>query len=129
MLASLVREHPCELRADFQQYYNLNVDGMGRSYSVRHAADLAAMLPREARCVLAEDSRAAWSNEAIMLAIIDYRLQQIVYSLAGGKAKDGSKLPKPEILYKSDTGRRDDGMTVDEMREFLSKPRTVNDGN
>lgn len=38
-----------ELRADFQQFYGLNIDRMGEEYSLLHAADLAVQLPFEAR--------------------------------------------------------------------------------
>lgn len=125
-----MRDHPCELRADFQQYYNLDSDGIGGRIRCLRAADLAAMLPQGSRCALAMSPQAAWSNEAVVMAMVDFRLQQILYSLAGGKAKDGSKLPKPDCLYKPGTNEREaDGMTVDEMREFLSRPRTVENGN
>ena len=122
-----MRDFPCELRADFQQFYSLDTDEIGRSVRVRRAADLAAMLPRESRCVLAKSPDAAWSSEAVVTAMAEYRLQQIIYSLSGGKAKDGSKLPEP--LFRPTAAKADGGMTVDEMREFLSRPRTVDNGN
>ena len=34
----MMSRYPDELRADFQQYYGLNIDGMGADYSVTHAA-------------------------------------------------------------------------------------------
>lgn len=40
---------PAHLRADFQQFYHLNLDDMGERYSLLHAADCAAMLPYQAR--------------------------------------------------------------------------------
>lgn len=40
---------PDELRADFQQTYNLNLDDMGDQYTVAHAASLAQMLPNHTR--------------------------------------------------------------------------------
>lgn len=40
---------PAHLRADFQQFYNLNIDDMGERYSLAHASDCAALLPAEAR--------------------------------------------------------------------------------
>ena len=124
-----MRDRPCELRADFQQYYNLDTDGIGDSIRCMRAADLAAMLPRESRCMRALYPDAVWSNEAVVAAMADFRLQQILYSLSGGKAKDGSSLPKPEPLFKPTASKEDEGMTVDEMREFLSRPRTVDNGN
>lgn len=38
-----------ELRADMQQFYGLNIDGMGSAFSVAHGAALAAQLPPGAR--------------------------------------------------------------------------------
>ena len=125
-----MRDNPRELRADFQQYYNLDTDDIGFGIRCTRAGDLAAMLPRDSRCSLASNPVAAWSNEAVVMAMVEYRLQQIVYSLSGGKAKDGSRLPKPECLYKPDgNAPAEDGMTVDEVREFLKRPRTVGNGN
>jgi hypothetical protein len=37
------------LRADFQQWYGLNLDDMGGDYSISHAACLAAQLPGDSR--------------------------------------------------------------------------------
>lgn len=126
-----MRDRPCELRADFQQYYNLDTDGIGGEIRVLRAADLAAMLPQESRCMRALDPDAIWDTASVVVAMADYRLQQILYSLSGGKAKDGSKLPKPAPLFKLHAKHQasDDGMTVEEMREFLSRPRTVENGN
>lgn len=51
MLAQALKVAPCELRADFQQYYGLNIDGMGDAFSLPHAACLAAQLPADSRTV------------------------------------------------------------------------------
>lgn len=125
----LARDFPRELRADFQQFYNLDVDEVGTSIRPLRAADLAMMLPRESRCAVALSPDAGWSHESVVLSLVEFRLHQIVNMLAGGKAKDGSKLPEPEPLYKPQRPERDSGMEIDEMREFLSRPRTVGDGD
>lgn len=39
------------MRADFQQFYGLNLDEMGGAYSIGHAACLAAQLPYGSRVV------------------------------------------------------------------------------
>ena len=49
VLASAEVNHPAQLRADFQQFYGLNIDGMGSEYTYDHAAALAANLPRSSR--------------------------------------------------------------------------------
>lgn len=122
-----MREFPRELRADFQQYYNLDSGGIGAGLSVRHAADLAEMLPRESRCARAMDPDAEWSDEAVFLVALEYRMQQLLYALAGGKDKNGRKLPEPRPLveFRGAAGGEaaGGGMDVDEMRDFLARPR------
>ena len=82
-------EHPDALRADFQQYYHLNLDGMGRDYTTLHAADLLAQLPEGARVWRAYDERAVWTAERTLLAAIVNNLNWLVWS----KTKDGQREP------------------------------------
>lgn len=103
---------------------------MGESFPVLHAADLAAMLPRESRCSIAQNPDAGWSSEAVLLSIIEYRLHQIVYSLAGGKDKHGNKMPYPEPIYKPKSDKpKNEGLDIDELKELLARPRTVDNGD
>lgn len=51
ILAFFLRKYPDELRADFQQYYGLNLDEMGGAYSISHAACLAAQLSGASRTI------------------------------------------------------------------------------
>lgn len=117
-------EHPDALRADFQQHYGLNLDGMGRDYTTLHAADLLAQLPEEARVWRAYDERAAWTAERTLLAAIVNDLNWLVWS----KTKDGQKnRNRPKLVgpFDGEKKRAISGMamTVDELNEFLSRPR------
>lgn len=87
MLANLLGNHEGELRADFQRFYGLNLDGMGIDYSVTHAAALAANLPRESATVRAVVPEAAWSDETYLLSAIEYDLRVLAWQ----NSKDGSK--------------------------------------
>ena len=82
-----MRRHADRLRADFQQYYALNIDGMGDAYTLSHAAVLAAQLPADSRCAKAEHPELLWSQG-------DYFLAEIAYGvaiLAWQRSKDGAK--------------------------------------
>lgn len=117
-----MRRWPDRLRADFQQYYGLDLDGMGTAYSMAHAADLAANLPPDSRCGVAEDPLNGWTRDQCLLALIEYRLHE--WNWAHTKdAKTGAN--RPELLIPLPEGRQGDGadspvaMTVDEMMEFV----------
>ena len=94
MLASRLGKHPDEVRADFQRYYGLNLDGMGGDYSVAHAVSLCYALPRDSATVRAESPEAAWSDETYLLSAIEYDLRVLIWQ----NSKDGQKgcnKPKP----------------------------------
>ena len=117
-------EHPDALRADFQQHYHLNLDGMGRDYTTLHAADLLAQLPEGARVWRSYDERAAWTAERTLLAAIVNDLNWLVWS----KTKDGQRnrnRPKPIGPFDGEKKRSITGvaMTVEELNEALSRPR------
>lgn len=83
-----------ELRADFQRVYGLNIDDMGEGYSVKHAADLAAMLPKDSLVFKAENPAFEWSETQYMLRSIEFSLRILIWQ----NSKDGQKgknKPKP----------------------------------
>ena len=120
VLAVLEREHPDELRADFQQYYNLNYDGVGGEYTYLHAAALATQLPSDSRTFTAVDPDNAWNLEARLLSHIEFRLRAIEWELAGSKGAE----PKP-IFNPRKSGRASNAMSIDDLREYLSRRRTA----
>ena len=94
MLAGLLAKYPSQLRADFQRFYGLNLDGLGAEYTYRHAADLAAHLPQESACVRAQNPEFEWTDTQYLLRSIEFSLRVIVWQ----NTKDGQKgrrKPKP----------------------------------
>lgn len=69
----MLRKTPDALRADFQHYYNLDLDNLGTTIRVRRAADLAANLPTQAVTWARLDPHMAWDTSTQLLALIaDY---------------------------------------------------------
>lgn len=95
MLIRLEETEPDKLRADFQQFYNLNLDGMGTAYSYAHAACLAANLPLESRCAKADCEQLQWSTTDYLLARIVDNTQWLCWSRSKNAQKQGAKPPEP----------------------------------
>lgn len=87
MLARYLRVCADGLRADFQQFYGLDIDGMGRDYTLAHAAALAAQLPVESRCFRHDHPETAWTTGDYLLAEMAYELAVIAWQ----RSKDGAK--------------------------------------
>ena len=123
MLAAVLREHPDELRADFQEVYGLNVDGMGRDYSTLHAAALLAQLPEGSRVLRCYSEDAAWTSERSLLAAIVNDLNWLVWS----KSKDGQRnRNRPRPIGPGTGGGRERrivgmAMTADELMDALAR--------
>lgn len=119
VLARLVKQHPAQLRADFQQFYGLNLDGMGTDYSVLHAADLAAQLPQESRCVAVESQPASWTRSERLLALIEYYAHAWVWAHSEDAKK---KRNVPELrIPTSQREEPDIGGLVDFMESLIEK--------
>lgn len=121
MLVALRHKHGGALRADFQRFYGLNLDGLGSAFGVLHAADLAAHLPPESATMLAVAG--GWSKTDLLLATLidDFRLY--VWAKSGGKAKHKPKpIPRPGVDSRS---RMKDALLlpVDEVKRRLAMPR------
>lgn len=87
-----MRDRPCELRADFQQFYGLNIDGMGVAYSYAHAACLCSQLPAGAR--IFRGTAAEWDAQQYMLAAIEHTLRVIAWQ-STEDAQKRRNYPKP----------------------------------
>lgn len=95
MFASILKRYRSELRADFQQYYALNLDYLGIDYGIVHAADLAVMLPPESRVMRSIDPANAWGWKEHLLADIANRLRWLQWA----KTTDGAKnRNRPELI-------------------------------
>lgn len=80
-------ERPDELRADLQEVYGLNLDGMGRDYTTLHAAALVSQLPEGSRVARAYDPDAIWTTDRVLAACVANAINWIVWS----KTKDGQR--------------------------------------
>ena len=126
MFASILRRYALELRADFQQYYSLNLDRLGIDYSVTHAADLVVMLPQKSRVMKAIDPANAWDWGEHLLADMVNRLRWLQWA----KTKDGAKNrnhPKPveaprRIVKKAPANPIH---KIEEYAKRLSQPRVA----
>lgn len=112
------------MRADFQQYYGLDIDGMGRDYTTLHAADLLMQLPEGSRVRLAYDPEAVWTTDRALMASAINLLSLIWWS----KTKDGSKgRNRPRLIGPGAKPRTRKAqamaMTTDELDEILRRPR------
>jgi hypothetical protein len=139
MFASCYRLYGLELRADFQQYYGLCLDRMGRDFSLSHAADLAMMLPHYSRLFCALDPANAWGVREQLLANIANNLALLLWSKTED-ARRGANMPKPIMP----PGRRhspakargrakeppspNPAMASDEYMRILARPRTAEKG-
>lgn len=121
----MLGEHPDALRADFQQYYGLDIDGMGRSFSTLHAAALLTGLPAGARtwAAYSEDGSGGWSRDQVLLGVIADAVNLVAWS----KTKDAQhNRNKPRsVLPNSHRDRKVVGMamTADELMETINRIR------
>lgn len=118
LLAVVGRDRPDELRADFQQYYGLNIDGMGADYSPAHAAALLAQLPLESRIMRAENADLEWDEATYFLAQIEYDLRVLIWQ----KTKDAQHgRNKPELPKLPRDIRREQERTRNFDRALIDK--------
>jgi hypothetical protein len=87
-----MRDRPRELRADFQQTYGLDLDGMGVDYSIAHAACLAAQLPPGAR--IWRGTPDEWDANTYLLVRIEHALRVIAWQ-STEDAQKRRNYPKP----------------------------------
>lgn len=119
------REHPDELRADFQEHFGLNIDDMGRSFSTLHAAALIGQLPEGSRVRAAYDADAVWTADRALAAAAVNALNFIAWTKTRD-AQRGSNRPRhigPSRARGGDA-RRPMSMTSDELESALSAARS-----
>lgn len=75
-----------------QQFYGLDIDGMGVAYSYAHAATLCAQLPAGAR--VWRDTAAEWDTTDYLLASIEHDLRVLAWQQTEDAAKRRN-YPKP----------------------------------
>lgn len=128
LLVALRRKHGGALRADFQRFYGLNLDGLGRSFAVLHAADLAAHLPPDSAVGRAMNPDHAWGVAEHLQALTVDALRLLVWmqSTDGSKNRNRPKpIPRPGVKQgKQRVGKKDLlVLPVDEVKRRLALPR------
>ena len=126
-LAGLMRGHRLELRADFQQYYGLDLYGI----TARHAADLAVMLPRGSRTMRAVNPSNEWSTTEHLLSLIEFWLHVLVWRETKD-AKYKRNVPQQITPQKPKKKQQEAEFTapVEEYAALLARPRKeVRSGN
>lgn len=126
-LALLRKRWPLQLRADFQQFYGLNIDEMGLAYGRRHAADLAVMLPRESRTVRAEHPELEWGEAEYLLAVIADAARDTCWGVLDSRRSSSNRprpLPRPGQRQGTDAA---EGMEMT-PEEYLELLETIREG-
>lgn len=111
-----------ELQADFQQYYGLDLASLMGAFDYRRIRTLAEQLPKGSRTIARLEPRAAWSDEAYLLALVADNLSFLRYEQSGGKGRK----PKPVERPRAKPRRRGKTLHVSENRinELLFARRT-----
>jgi len=89
----------------------LNIDNLGKTYSVAHAADLAEMLPYESRTNRAMHPSNVWGWQ-------EWLLRDIANSLRGFAGKNAKFIEIPWEKVKTDYA-----LDIDEYQRKLKMPR------
>lgn len=83
-----------ELTADFQQYYNLDLNQIGKTFSVMHAAVLATQLPTNSRTFAKEWPEMTWSEDTYLLSRLEHLMRIQIWSQSKD-AQKGRNFPEP----------------------------------
>lgn len=124
MLVRALKEHEGAVRADFQEFYNLNIEHMGRDYSTIHAAELLVELPEQSRVRAIYAENGPWTLDRTLAAMTVNALNVLVWQ----KTKDGQRnRNKPKMVGPfEDVGKKSidaNPMTIDELNAVLALPR------
>ena len=98
LLVQLTDESGDEMRADFQQYYGLNLDDMGSEYSYIHAATLLTQLPKTSRIASKRNPDNEWDEQTRILAHLEYDVRRLAWSMtkdAQHRRNEPKPLPSP----------------------------------
>lgn len=121
------RQHPDELEADFQQYYNLDIADVKPS----RAARLLFQLPRKSRTFCKVQPANEWGWEEVLLNKTTFLLELLAWqNTKDAQKKSPSRYPKqfvPEFMKDMEkTNAMNAGMQVmevDDVKAFLARPR------
>lgn len=113
-----MRRHPDELRADFQQFYGLNLDRLGVDYTRAHAAALCVQLPRESRLVRAMEPANEWGDAEYIAHAMEHTLRVLAWQNGSGRKSDFPK-PMPTPADRARVSKKLDRTNVDRVNRIL----------
>ena len=97
---------------------------MGGSYSISHAAVLAAQLPKDSRTLIALDPASAYctvTNQ--LLALIEYHAH-VGWWLHTEDARNGRNRPQFVTAKPDESGKtQGEALTIEEYQALLERPR------
>lgn len=127
----MLSKAPDALRADFQHYYQLDLDGLGTTIRVRRAADLAANLPQQAQAWRRLDPRLAWDTTQRLLALIADDTDFIAWTRSAASQQQGAAWHSPLARPGQQARRpakgtgRPASLTISQLEKELAKPQMV----
>lgn len=118
LLAYVERDYPFQLRADFQETYNLNLDRMGVDYSYSHAAILVGQLPRSSRVISAICPDAEWDQATWFLSSIEHGIRVLIWQ----NTRDGSRgVNAPQPVKAPSDRKREASRMKDFDKDFVMR--------
>lgn len=84
-----------ELRADFQQYYGIDLCELLDGFEFERADVLARQLPAGSRTVSKLVPQSRWGDEEHLLALIADNLSYLRYEQSGGRGRRPKPVPRP----------------------------------
>lgn len=129
-LASVVANHEDELRADFQQYYGIDLDAaIDGQHTAKHIAALAVQLPLDSRISKKANKDNNWALNDVLLAVLINNFRMFVYGMSDPKKRGR----KPELIGPSWLTQQKKTLParvlpINKLMEELNKPRRCNNG-
>ena len=125
MLGFALGRHEDELRADFQQFYGIDLDAaVDGAHTARHCGALVAQMPAGARIRVCESDDERWSMESSMLALVANEINALIYMFGAKKGDRKPPLIGPSWMTNDRAGKvQAQVMTIDQLRAELAKPR------
>ena len=92
-----------------------------------HAADLAANLPTESRCMCMLEPALEWSKQDHLLAAIANRLSILVWmqSKDGSKGRNKPKMIEPPKQRQQIRAQKEEQLSADDYKTQLQKARAA----
>lgn len=121
----MMSNYPQELRADFQQFFGLDIEEIGKSYSLVHACELAAMLPEGSRVLRKIEPALSWDIKDHLLTRLINDFELFMWALGGGES-EGNLRPTPIQPPKSKYEQSQSkfaSMSADEFDAYVKRVR------